>query len=65
MLDGTVDLDEALVVGDTPLDIAAAKGVGAVSVGVASGRYDMDELSAAGADHVLASLAQPFPGEPR
>lgn len=64
MLDGPVDLGEVLVVGDTPLDIAAAEGVGAVSVGVASGRYDVDELSAAGADHVLASLAQPFPGEP-
>jgi phosphoglycolate phosphatase-like HAD superfamily hydrolase len=53
------------VVGDTPLDIAAAKGVGAVSIGVASGRYGAEELSAAGADHVLASLAQPFPGESR
>jgi phosphoglycolate phosphatase len=64
MLDGPLDLSEVLVVGDTPLDIAAAEGVGAVSVGVASGRYGVDELSAAGADHVLASLADPFPGEP-
>jgi phosphoglycolate phosphatase-like HAD superfamily hydrolase len=64
MLDGPLDLREVLVVGDTPLDIAAAEGVGAVSVGVASGRYGVEELSAAGADHVLASLADPFPGEP-
>jgi phosphoglycolate phosphatase len=55
---------EVAVVGDTPLDIAAAEGVGAVSVGVASGRYSVGELRAAGADHVLASLAAPFPGEP-
>jgi phosphoglycolate phosphatase len=64
MLDGPLDLSEVMVVGDTPLDIAAAEGVGAVSVGVASGRYGVDELSAAGADHVLSSLADPFPGEP-
>lgn len=64
MLDGPLDLSEVLVVGDTPLDIAAAEGVGAVSVGVASGRYGVDELSAAGADHVLTSLADPFPAEP-
>jgi phosphoglycolate phosphatase len=57
---------EVIVVGDTPLDIAAAEGVGAVSVAVASGRYEVDELRAAGADHVLASLADndQFPGEP-
>jgi phosphoglycolate phosphatase len=64
MLDASLDLGEVFVVGDTPLDIAAAKGVGAVSVGVASGRYGVHELSAAGADHVLSSLADPFPGEP-
>jgi phosphoglycolate phosphatase-like HAD superfamily hydrolase len=64
MIDAPLDLREVLVVGDTPLDIAAAEGVGAVSVGVASGHYGVDELSAAGASHVLASLADPFPGEP-
>ncbi len=64
MLDVPLDLGEVFVVGDTPLDIAAAEGVGAVSVGVASGRYGVEELRAAGADHVLASLAEPFPGMP-
>ncbi len=64
MLDGPIDPSEVLVVGDTPLDIAAAEGVGAVSVGVASGRYGVKELRAAGADHALASLAEPFPGAP-
>jgi phosphoglycolate phosphatase len=59
-----LDLSQVFVVGDTPLDIAAAEGVGAVSVGVASGRYDVAELEAAGPDHALASLADPFPGKP-
>jgi phosphoglycolate phosphatase-like HAD superfamily hydrolase len=64
LLGHALDLSEVFVVGDTPLDIAAAKGVGAVSVGVASGRYNVAELKAADPDHVLASLADPFPGEP-
>jgi phosphoglycolate phosphatase len=64
LLGHALDLGEVLVVGDTPLDIAAAKGVGAVSVGVASGRYDAAELEAADPDHLLVSLAEPFPGWP-
>lgn len=64
MLDGRLDLAEVFVVGDTPLDIAAAEGVGVVSVAVASGRYGVEELRAANAGHVLASLAEPFPGLP-
>lgn len=62
LLGRQLDLRDVFVVGDTPLDIAAAQGVGAVSVGVASGRYDVEELRAANPDHVLASLADPFPG---
>jgi phosphoglycolate phosphatase-like HAD superfamily hydrolase len=50
------------VVGDTPLDVAAAQAAGTVSVAVASGSYSVDELTAAGADHVLPTLASPFPG---
>ncbi len=61
LLRRALDLREVFVVGDTPLDIAAAEGVGAVSVGVASGRYNVEELRAADPDHVLASLADPFP----
>ena len=53
--------DSVLVVGDTPRDVAAATAAGCVSVGVASGRYSVDELAASGADHVLGSLADPFP----
>jgi phosphoglycolate phosphatase-like HAD superfamily hydrolase len=50
-----------VVVGDTPLDVAAAHGSGAVAVGVASGHFSADELHAAGADHVLTSLEEEFP----
>jgi phosphoglycolate phosphatase-like HAD superfamily hydrolase len=54
--------EEVFVVGDTPLDIAAAHEAGAVSVGVATGKYSQGELEAAGAMHVLESLEDPFPG---
>jgi phosphoglycolate phosphatase len=53
---------QVFVVGDTPRDIEAAQKAGAVSVGVATGHYSVAELADAGADHVLASLAEPFPG---
>jgi phosphoglycolate phosphatase-like HAD superfamily hydrolase len=46
-----------VLVGDTPGDIQAARVHGARSVGVASGSYTAAELTAAGADAVLASLA--------
>ena len=54
--------DQVYVVGDTPHDIEAAKDAGAVSVGVATGKYSTGDLSAAGGDHVLESLQDPFPG---
>lgn len=50
-----------LVVGDTPLDIHAGREAGAVSVGVASGKYSVQDLREAGADHVLASLEEELP----
>ena len=53
---------QVFVVGDTPKDIAAATAAGAVSVGVATGKYSVAELTTAGADHVLASLEDLFPG---
>ena len=56
-----IEPGEVIVVGDTPLDVDAAKAVGAISLGVASGRYSVEELRRAGADLVLASLEEPFP----
>jgi phosphoglycolate phosphatase-like HAD superfamily hydrolase len=57
----TIAPGSVFVVGDTPRDVAAAAAAGCVSVGVASGRFGVDELARAGADHVLGSLAGPFP----
>jgi phosphoglycolate phosphatase len=46
-----------VLIGDTPLDVEAARLTGARSVGVATGGFSLDELSAAGADAVLPDLA--------
>ena len=45
------------VVGDTPIDIEAARANGARAVGVATGRSSVEELSGAGADLVFADFA--------
>jgi phosphoglycolate phosphatase-like HAD superfamily hydrolase len=47
---------DALVVGDTPRDVSAARAHGVPVLGVATGRYGEGELRAAGADGVLPSL---------
>jgi phosphoglycolate phosphatase-like HAD superfamily hydrolase len=60
VLDG-VEPRSVFVVGDTPRDVEAALGVGAVPIGVASGRYDAPDLLRAGAVDVVSSLAQPIP----
>jgi phosphoglycolate phosphatase len=52
---------EVCVVGDTPLDIQAAHEANATAIGVATGIYSVEQLQAANADHVLSSLAEPFP----
>jgi phosphoglycolate phosphatase-like HAD superfamily hydrolase len=62
LLGSSLDPLQVVVVGDTPLDISAAKGAGVVSVGVASGKYSTQQLREANADHVLWSLKEPFPG---
>ena len=43
-------------VGDTPADVAGARSVGVVAVGVATGAHAEAELRDAGADVVLGSL---------
>ena len=62
ILGAPLDPQRALVVGDTPKDIAAAHAARAIGVGVASGHYSEDDLREAGADYVLASLEQELPG---
>lgn len=58
----TVPPERVLVVGDTPRDIEAAHAAGAVAVGVATGKYTVDALQAAGADYVVPTLETPRPG---
>lgn len=48
-----------LVVGDTPLDVAAARACGAACLAVATGRSDAATLAAAGAHFVAESLEAP------
>jgi phosphoglycolate phosphatase-like HAD superfamily hydrolase len=59
--DESLEPADVLVVGDTPHDVEATTAAGAVSVAVASGKYSVEELRAAGADHVMRSLKDPFP----
>jgi phosphoglycolate phosphatase len=51
----------AIVVGDTPLDVAAARAVGLPVVAVASGSYTGAELRTAAADLVLEDLVSGLP----
>ena len=50
-----------LVVGDTPRDVEAGRAAGAVTVAVATGKYTVPQLEAAGADYVLPTLESAFP----
>ncbi len=49
---------DAAMVGDTPDDIVAARRAGVLAIGVASGAFSREELAAAGADEVVASLKE-------
>ncbi len=46
-----------LVIGDTPRDVAAAHEAGLPALGVATGRFSMDELQQSGADEVIADFS--------
>ena len=48
---------QIVLVGDTPLDVAAAIEGGARAVGVATGPYEQGDLKSAGADAVLPDLS--------
>lgn len=53
---GVSDLHKAVMIGDTPYDIAGAKEVGIESVGVLYGFGSLAALTAAGADCVVESV---------
>jgi phosphoglycolate phosphatase-like HAD superfamily hydrolase len=54
---GPIARGDVILVGDTPLDVAAAREGGARAIGVATGPYDEAELRASGADAVLPDLS--------
>jgi len=58
---GTLQNGACIAVGDTPRDVAAGHGAGIKVVGVATGSYTVDQLSAAGADWALDSVERDFP----
>jgi phosphoglycolate phosphatase-like HAD superfamily hydrolase len=55
---GTFAADAVVVIGDTPHDVAVARGGGARSIAVATGSHTTEQLRAAGADHVFHDLSQ-------
>jgi phosphoglycolate phosphatase len=57
----SVEHDQAMSVGDTPLDVTGAHAAGIQCVGVASHHYTVDQLREAGADYVQASLEEGLP----
>ena len=58
---GTLADGACIAVGDTPRDVAAGHGAGLRVVGVATGRYTVDELKEADADWAIPQIADSFP----
>ncbi len=58
-LGGALDARDALVIGDTPRDVAAARASGCPVLAVATGRFDVAALRAEGADFVVPTLDHP------
>jgi phosphoglycolate phosphatase-like HAD superfamily hydrolase len=59
----SVSAKQAIVVGDTPLDVEGAHAAGIKCVGVGSHNYDVDQLRQAGADYAIPSLEDGLPVE--
>jgi phosphoglycolate phosphatase len=53
--------EQAIAVGDTPLDAEAAHAAGIKCIGVASHHFDKQQLRDGGADYVIGSLQEPLP----
>jgi phosphoglycolate phosphatase-like HAD superfamily hydrolase len=60
-LNGTVPLERLWVIGDTPLDVACARAIGARVAAVATGWHSLEELADAGPDLLLADFTDPAP----
>lgn len=53
--------EQAIAVGDTPLDVKGAHAAGMMCVGVGSHHFTAEQLREAGADYAIASLEQGLP----
>ena len=53
----SIEPERVVLIGDTPLDVKAAREGGARAIAVATGPYDEDQLAEAGADVTLADLS--------
>ena len=51
-----IEPDDTFVIGDTPRDVAAGREAGFRTVGVATGRYNIEELEASRADLVISDF---------
>ena len=49
--------ERLVVIGDTPADVTCGRGIGARAIGVATGRYAVDELASHGAVAVFEDLS--------
>jgi phosphoglycolate phosphatase-like HAD superfamily hydrolase len=58
---GTLGDGACFSIGDTPRDVTAGHGAGIEVVGVATGKYSVDELRDAGADWAIATVEGGFP----
>lgn len=58
---GTLTDGACIAVGDTPRDVVAGHGARLRVVGVATGRYPVDELKQAGADWAIPQVSDDFP----
>jgi phosphoglycolate phosphatase len=59
LLGAPLEACRVVVIGDTPKDVAAAKGIGATTIGVGTGSYSAQELQAAGAEFAFDDFTAP------
>lgn len=57
MLGKEIQGDRLIVIGDTPADIRCGESIGARAIGVATGRYSVEDLASHGAYAVFETLA--------
>lgn len=57
LLGAEIEGNRVIVIGDTPADIRCGESIGARAIGVATGRYSVDDLVAHGAYAVFETLA--------